>query len=325
MTSDALFRIRATRANPPGLARGERAATYGAALAQFDELMTAARASGPASRPLPLFYALSQAGRAIAAAHLTDPWRLEGHGLNAPDLAYEILDVPVRVDDRPSKNGNLKSFIGVAQATRSPVPVRLALGELWASLPEAFELLPERPEIVPLLVAPTVPSGKIYDPRRVQATVIGFADRPGDLQKHLEAYFPSTDGVRMEHADLPPERWPVGTPLGAGVGVWWLSSGGLMNHVERLEAVAPGQRSLEPRWLRPAVGGVALSPLMTWWMLLFGLSMLARYDPDVWVSALQYDSSSMAASLDQLLDLACDRAPELVLDALHDRPTAYLS
>ncbi|MGO9899681.1 MAG: YaaC family protein [Solirubrobacteraceae bacterium] len=76
--------IRLLRACPPGEAIGERAAVFASALEQSEQLMRAAEVVGPAARPLPLFYALSQAGRAIAAVHLPDPgWRLAGHGLSA--------------------------------------------------------------------------------------------------------------------------------------------------------------------------------------------------------------------------------------------------
>jgi hypothetical protein len=45
--------------------------------------MDAAASSGPASKPIALFYALSQAGRAIAAARIAeDSWRIKGHGLS---------------------------------------------------------------------------------------------------------------------------------------------------------------------------------------------------------------------------------------------------
>src|SRR5258708_23820143 len=79
--------IRLLRARPPGLADGdeERAAVFAAALEQSEQLMRAAEAVGHAARPLPLFYSLSQAGRAIAATHLAHPWRLAAHGLVAPD------------------------------------------------------------------------------------------------------------------------------------------------------------------------------------------------------------------------------------------------
>src|SRR6185437_16243610 len=76
-------RLRATRANPPGLASGDglRRETYGAALQQFDELIAAAAAIGPVSRPLPLYYAVHQAGKAIAAAWADQQPPITGHGL----------------------------------------------------------------------------------------------------------------------------------------------------------------------------------------------------------------------------------------------------
>jgi len=53
-----------TRSDPPGAAKGNTvaAATYQAALEQFEELTNAAASVGYPARPLPLFYALSQAG-----------------------------------------------------------------------------------------------------------------------------------------------------------------------------------------------------------------------------------------------------------------------
>src|SRR5258706_7621905 len=76
-------RLRATRANPPGMASaaGLRRETYGAALQQFDELMTAAAAIGPMSRPLPLYYAVLRAGKAVAAAWSDRDPPIGGHGL----------------------------------------------------------------------------------------------------------------------------------------------------------------------------------------------------------------------------------------------------
>lgn len=74
-------RIRVLRTRPPARVEGERAGVFVSALEQAEQLMNAAADVGPAASPLLLFYAVSQAGRAIAAAHLDDPWRLSGHGL----------------------------------------------------------------------------------------------------------------------------------------------------------------------------------------------------------------------------------------------------
>jgi len=88
----SLLAIRATRAEPPGqAAKGARRELYGAALQQFDELIEASRNAGHASRPLPLFYALSQAGRAVVAAHGSSG-RVSSHGL-AEDRGAQGPDV----------------------------------------------------------------------------------------------------------------------------------------------------------------------------------------------------------------------------------------
>lgn len=107
-------RLRSTRANPPGRAAAEglRRETYGAALQQFDDLMAAAAAIGPVSRPLPLYYAVLQAGKAIAAACADRDPPIEGHGLvedrstkransgERPEWQSDILRFRVRPDKR---------------------------------------------------------------------------------------------------------------------------------------------------------------------------------------------------------------------------------
>lgn len=70
MPEPAWYRLRLSRSNPPGrTTKSEsRRMLYAAALQQFEELMNAAGAVSAAARPLPLFYAMSQASRAVAAA-----------------------------------------------------------------------------------------------------------------------------------------------------------------------------------------------------------------------------------------------------------------
>jgi hypothetical protein len=65
-----------------------------------------------------------------------------------------------------------------------------------------------------------------------------------------------------------------------------------------------------------------MSSLLTWWTLLFGLSILARYEPAVWMAALDYDSSNLAARLDAVLATGLERVPELVLATLSATPHA---
>ena len=88
-------------------------------------------------------------------------------------------------------------------------------------------------------------------------------------------------------------------------------------------------RSLDtfPRWpdphfvgiVQPAIGGgPSPSSLMLWWALLLGLSSLVRYYPAVWVRAIDLDESILASPLRQVLDVAMERLPVRVLDALRD-------
>jgi hypothetical protein len=125
---------------------------FASALEQAEQLMRAAQDVGTAARPLPLFYALSQAGRAIAAARLPDPaWRLAGHGLSEP-LAQPKSGDPLRRIIKPqpesSKNvaaGRRASFAGVADAVASEkLTGPIELGAVWAALPH---LMPPEPQI----------------------------------------------------------------------------------------------------------------------------------------------------------------------------------
>ena len=49
---------------------------------------------------------------------------------------------------------------------------------------------------------------------------------------------------------------------------------------------------------------------------LFGLSSIARYDPELWIAALDVNNSQLAVPIEATLDIALDALPELILDAL---------
>jgi hypothetical protein len=76
-------------------------------------------------------------------------------------------------------------------------------------------------------------------------------------------------------------------------------------------------RQASEHWLVPAVGGGTgrLSPLLLRWALLFGLSLLARYQPAAWRAALNFDRSFCADPLTELLDEALDIVPDLLFEA----------
>jgi hypothetical protein len=113
------YRLREARASlkfhAPSSAARRR--TFLAALQQFEELVGAAAAVGPASRPLPLFYALSQGGRAITAAHALGVWELAGHGISMPPQSSSLPLLKKQVAPRPGKSD---SFITLLQLLAPP-------------------------------------------------------------------------------------------------------------------------------------------------------------------------------------------------------------
>ncbi|MFD5129723.1 YaaC family protein [Streptomyces olindensis] len=85
---------------------------------------------------------------------------------------------------------------------------------------------------------------------------------------------------------------------------------------------APTYRFTEDRYLRPAFESTKAppTPLMTWWLLLYSFSMLARYQPRKWSEALDIDKSPSAAALEYALDIALEVIPHLVLEGLDRKP-----
>jgi hypothetical protein len=94
--------LRSMRARPPGAASSNqtRRATFTAALEQAEQLFGAAANADVMTKPLQLFYGLSQAGRAIAAVapnvpdrqqgRPAEPWKLSGHVIATPAMEQSV-------------------------------------------------------------------------------------------------------------------------------------------------------------------------------------------------------------------------------------------
>jgi len=89
-----------------------------------------------------------------------------------------------------------------------------------------------------------------------------------------------------------------------------------------VHARVPQYRYRREHWLVPVVGEAddELPPLLLWWVLLFGLSVLARYEPAAWRAALDPDTSPLAVPLEELLDEAMVATPALLSEALTGEP-----
>ena len=336
--------IRALRAAPPGRAgSGSRKKTFGAALQQAHELATAAENAGGATKPILLFYALSQAHRAVCAARLRDNWERSGHGLSVPSRGADVLNTIIR-----SQSGANDLYSGAVQAADAGPPLagEATVGELWAAHPDLAGVSlsdQARPRALGVKRAiPIVDRGDAAAPAPADALYLllyGLRElqSPGDLTAVLRAY-PSL-------ASAQPVTSPTGLSLGLGFreelrnGIVYRSLalppdlaplvrvevGGnrLVDHNDRFrkmfaEGEIRGDR--ESRWAIPAVGQPpqVLSGLSLWWLLLLGLSSLARYEPALWVNALDVDRSQIADGLERALDVAQRVLPHYVFTALED-------
>ncbi len=322
------FRLRERRASLRSRSRlgdsAGRRQTFAAAMQQFEEQFASANVVTAYTRPLNLYYGLAQAGMAIAAAHAPDPWSFSRHGLTLTDRSGDLAAMMVK----PEGEGG---FQKLAAATGSPVisgPV--SLGALWASLPSLQ---------IGKLPGPEFPAclGLASDEANggpPQATVFFDADMPeGDHDAWMKRFgemmaaCPTAAGwaipMRQGAVEKPQEagqRWAVtvGWPYESPTAE--MSPQDLKAFFDRM---APEYLYRSDRYLRPGVGADASlppSPLMTWWLLLYSFSILARYEPRRWAQLLDLDSSGAAVLIEYALNEALTVVPHLVLEALDQSP-----
>ncbi len=305
---EAWYHLRASRVNPPGSAKtGEGRLAYQAALQQAEELWLAARAAGPAGRPLPLFYFLAQTGRAIVAAR--GETEAKGHGLEGPVLGESALRCLVQ----PQKGGWFQKMLEVTGSAH--LPPRIELGALVASIPELVDvdgIDQKLPRAIPVWAGPfpvdVFSSGfqQITQTYRVPGVVV-LRDLPNDLRGVRAALEPYPDASTAQPSL---EVWD--TPGGRGYLFWWPRPD------PSTDPLPPRYGGEGFRWMRPNLpsGDRPPSILMTWWAILFTLSMLARYHPVEWVAALDVNRSPEAVVLERSLEVALEVVPELVLEAI---------
>ena len=271
-----------------------------AALGQFDELLDAAGSVGPASRPLPLYYALNQAGTAIAAA-LQDPgreWQPGSHGLiiGEPDpMSLEQTKIRANQVKRKGQQYPWDTFSIMCEILGVPRPARpTAISNLWAAIPGLGEpgLGAGCPRALPLkfVDAPVRVGQAILRQQRAPGTPTGEAQ----IKRIIGRYYPdAAEGLVID--SLLPEPFPQ---EGMQVFLGWEDSG-----ESRMDVRSIATNYLGGYWLLPAVraGGETLSPLRC---LLYAFSDLARYHPAVWATALDPDGSKAAVPIERALALA---------------------
>jgi hypothetical protein len=331
--------IRALRHRPPGRASsGERKQIFGSALEQAEQLFAAAESVGYASRPILLFYGLSQAGRAIAAASTSadeDHFKLSGHGIRARDLDSEDLHKVTIVDNGLGKDKDKGSFVQLAPLLRSgTLPQGTPLGQVWTIIPD----LRERPldtrysDYLPIFSY----KNQVVSSRLVTGIVSGLPYRFAEMAtvEEIDAFLEHYPTLAGSSASPLVAETVTRDARAGSVSVYreWPRPAdrlGLFPITGRENSMSDWQiiedRLTQPyrgdseRFIFPAIGGAnrPLHPLLAWWALLFTLSMLARYEPASWTSHLARDESANAVPIEAALDGGLHTCPELIAHAIH--------
>jgi hypothetical protein len=135
--------LRGMRSRLPGAAGldAQRRRTFQAALEQSEQFLRAAASVGYETKPVQVFYGLSQAGRAIAAASERlngDEWRLSRHGMSARNIRdqTDLRQVTVVAHKSGSPQTVAHALGGEFLADKCAVSV----GDLWPLIPETFQI-----------------------------------------------------------------------------------------------------------------------------------------------------------------------------------------
>jgi YaaC-like Protein len=327
----AWSRLRSTRWQVPSQAANDpdRKATYVFALEQAEQMFRAAATVGPPVRPLLLFYGLSQAGRAIAAAAAGDGdnWRLKGHGITAPDLTAPLAEVPVVCSRAGS--GSFTRLSGILDSPLWDRATRPPLCAFWDSIPENrfTPITADETRKLPLTIEQHNLS---YDHPLASVPVFPFPpwvisaqNRLQVLEEYLSS-FPTIKGFdSWGKGDPNPESSPAFVRWDDGWGElqmnWMVDNGRMCNADEQLDYMRTITRPyLDNLYFFPGVAGSekSIHPLMAWWAVLFVLSMLARYDPSRWGRYIDVNESSNATKLEDLLRMAIRTVPRLIAEAI---------
>lgn len=310
-----------------------RRKTFAAAMQQFEEQLAAARVVTPATSPINLYYGLMQAGLAIVASRKSGTWTYASHGLRLTDTTPDLPEIRVT----PHGNG---AFQAISSAINSePITSPVSIGRLWASLPDLVTYVPLRREGFPpaLYVRPGSPSvyvgrsGSVMEPlyNRPRA-IVKFTNprRSGAQFGEIFADYPSAKEWQLDSGEgdyaldlISEDEVKIAIPGGQ-------ESRSLSAQELRtiLDDLAPEYRYLNDRYMRPSVEDDPKpppAPVMSWWLLLYSFSMLARYQPRKWNDLLDLDKPGFANQLIFALELAQSAVPHLLIEALDGAPLLF--
>jgi hypothetical protein len=329
--------LRALRAAPPGLAKkAERRKVFTSSLEQAEQLFRAAETVGVATKPLLIFYGLSQAGRAIAAAVAVDSWVLSGHGIkivNTHEQAVQLAELAIK----PTRG----SFARICEALESSNLSSVArVGDLWPLLNETSRHpLPAAgdsrslsvsvdylggPSGIPTLRVEGLP-GSFADVGREHLDLMtglgaNYAAQAEPIDRYLAGYPTLSGRVPFTTAGQPVGLQPHGNGTCSVKFQWADASFATQDLVESFMATIAVRTRGDWR-AYPSLDGNSkpVHPLLVWWAILFRLSMLARYEPEAWDALTDVNVSADAVPIEHLLRCAQSSVPELIHGVLTRR------
>jgi hypothetical protein len=205
----------------------------------------------------------------------------------------------------------------VCQALGCPDPFGssgspIELGAAWAAVPDENAYIPKwKARWQPALRAYITGGGPLVGADfAMEIRTLASAPR----QRFDKANYPALPSGSKFQRTTGRREMPMSTEIRVGTVTW----------SQAASTQAPTDLTYCPsstydRWLLPAAPGsdASFTVLTAWWVLLFGLSIFARYHPALWVTTLNLDRrSGRALPLRLLLDRALDDVPVVVADAL---------
>ncbi|MFI1994879.1 YaaC family protein [Actinoplanes sp. NPDC020271] len=310
------------RHDPPGFAksRGARRNTFQASLEQCEQFIKAATDADYATRPLQLFYALSQGSRAVVAAspRIGQDWRVHGHGLSASTEAQQLPDVEVY-----AKGDGLFQAMAKVLDFQALVPdERISLADLWPLVPEsAWAPLVKGETLSAVMFTPGLwPQQNLYGASLawIRHAVPELCGQDKEKVARHFANYPALKGISWQTAlQVPwnPNSFAVSLDIHFD-----LVDGETPLLLQPESRLVARYGSSDQSWLfiAPIIGSMSLPlhPVLAWWAVLLALSSLARYEPANWTKMIDINSSSHATAVEYLLDDAVIRIPEMLLNIL---------
>lgn len=252
---------------------------------------------------------------AVASLRGKTPAELNGHGIKCPNLGDfrmgrvpQLASLKVRSDDSTRASFPVLSSILQSQDLRTST----ALARLWEMLvePQLHEPLttPQTPVLLVEQEALLGPegSGTVFLQLSGIPASIDFGDHVKFAQfassyptlagsnfdrvtGQIRGYNsrPATQSIQVSRTVVTSLSGPTGTYRGSPV-------------------VLPA----------PPDGSRPMHPLMIWWAILFGLSMLARYEPTSWTKLIDVNTSRSAVPIEFLLSVALESIVDILADTI---------